>query len=210
MPALLHELRSGSRTPREPCFAVLRRQCLSSPFVAILAATVFAPCLSAAQDQRAVYEKDVEFLLIELEKKAGHFFDVKGVDWPAVPSEAAQGQDHPPEPNGAREQEIRRFPSPIAPLPSSAPGAIRASQAQKGPAHDSVSIGPVWRHFARRPMSEFGRINLRTGHGDRPDRVLDAVKAFFGHGNGIPKGLSLARSLHLIRTWTYHENLANA
>ena len=84
MPALLHELRSGSRTPREPCFAVLRRQCLSSPFVAILAATVFAPCLYAAQDQRAVYEKDVEFLLIELEKKAGHFFDVKGVDWPAV------------------------------------------------------------------------------------------------------------------------------
>ncbi|HVR76450.1 MAG TPA: S41 family peptidase [Planctomycetota bacterium] len=34
--------------------------------------------------RQAVYAKDVEFLLVELEKKAGHFFKLKGIDWPLV------------------------------------------------------------------------------------------------------------------------------
>jgi C-terminal processing protease CtpA/Prc len=46
-----------------------------------------------AQSRRAsggagdVYVKDVEFLLAELEKQAGHFFEVKGIQWPAVEKE---------------------------------------------------------------------------------------------------------------------------
>ncbi len=84
MRTLRQEHRFGTRTAREPCFAVPRRQCFPSPFAAILAAIAFAPCLYAAQDKRAVYEKDVEFLLTELEKRAGHFFSVKGVNWRAV------------------------------------------------------------------------------------------------------------------------------
>jgi C-terminal processing protease CtpA/Prc len=37
-----------------------------------------------------VYAKDVEFLLAELEKRAGHFFKRKGVDWPAVSAQFRQ------------------------------------------------------------------------------------------------------------------------
>ncbi|MEK7950628.1 S41 family peptidase [Luteolibacter soli] len=44
--------------------------------------------LSAAADEKSdVYAKDVEFMLQELPKKAGHFFETKGVDWKSVSEE---------------------------------------------------------------------------------------------------------------------------
>lgn len=55
-----------------------RRRVLGS-----LLATAFVPRLGA-QDAKTDYAKDVEFLLAELEKQAGHFFAIKGVDWKAV------------------------------------------------------------------------------------------------------------------------------
>jgi carboxyl-terminal processing protease len=42
------------------------------------------PKAAAAESKSEVYARDVEFLLAELEKKAGHFFKLKGVDWAAV------------------------------------------------------------------------------------------------------------------------------
>ena len=38
----------------------------------------------AADDKSDVYAKDVAFMLDELPKKAGHFFETKGIDWKAV------------------------------------------------------------------------------------------------------------------------------
>lgn len=82
---LLRDLCSKTRMLRRRSgSAVLTRPSLPALIVVVLGTTMLSPCLDAAEDKRAVYEKDVEFLLIELEKKAGHFFDVKGVDWPAV------------------------------------------------------------------------------------------------------------------------------
>jgi carboxyl-terminal processing protease len=44
--------------------------------------------LSAAADEKSdVYAKDVAFMLAELPKKAGHFFELKGIDWKAVSAE---------------------------------------------------------------------------------------------------------------------------
>jgi len=56
---------------------------------ALLAAAVvvsFAAAVASSkeEDRAAVYAKDVEFLLDNLEKKAGHFFKLKGIDWAAV------------------------------------------------------------------------------------------------------------------------------
>jgi hypothetical protein len=44
------------------------------------------PGVAFAQGARKpeVYARDLQFLLDALEKKAGHFFKVKGIDWPAV------------------------------------------------------------------------------------------------------------------------------
>lgn len=40
-----------------------------------------------AEDKKDVYEKDVEFMLTELPKKAGHFFETKHIDWKKVSEE---------------------------------------------------------------------------------------------------------------------------
>ncbi|MHC4166203.1 MAG: S41 family peptidase [Planctomycetota bacterium] len=42
------------------------------------------PQSPVSQGNAETYAKDVEFLLVELEKRAGHFFSPKGVDWPQV------------------------------------------------------------------------------------------------------------------------------
>jgi carboxyl-terminal processing protease len=42
------------------------------------------PAGRAAESKPEVYAKDVEFLLTELEQKAGRFFQLKGIDWPTV------------------------------------------------------------------------------------------------------------------------------
>jgi hypothetical protein len=57
-----------------------RRRLLAGVVVALAAGAA----LPGDEDRSAVYAKDVEFLLENLEKKAGHFFKVKGVDWAAV------------------------------------------------------------------------------------------------------------------------------
>jgi len=41
----------------------------------------------AAKGDKEVYTKDVDFLLRELPKKAGHFFETKGIDWKQVTTE---------------------------------------------------------------------------------------------------------------------------
>ncbi len=41
----------------------------------------------SAETEKDVYARDVEFLLVELPKKAGHFFETKGIDWNAVSAE---------------------------------------------------------------------------------------------------------------------------
>jgi carboxyl-terminal processing protease len=44
-----------------------------------------APASAAPEGEaKAGYAKDVEFLLTELEKRAGHFFTLKKIDWPKV------------------------------------------------------------------------------------------------------------------------------
>jgi glutamate carboxypeptidase len=52
--------------------------------VLMLLAVAGSVAVPAADPPAAVYAKDVEFLLTELEQRAGHFFPVKQVDWPAV------------------------------------------------------------------------------------------------------------------------------
>ena len=52
--------------------------------VSILCATVAASQLRISAAEPADYAADVEFLLSELEQKAGHFFALKGIDWNAV------------------------------------------------------------------------------------------------------------------------------
>jgi carboxyl-terminal processing protease len=44
----------------------------------------FLLTIRAAENTRPAYEKDVEFLLTGLERQAGHFFQLKGIDWPTV------------------------------------------------------------------------------------------------------------------------------
>jgi len=61
--------------------AVPRRRFLAAFVVALAAAAAFS---EDASHPAAVYAKDVEFLLDECEKKAGHFFKLKGIDWAAV------------------------------------------------------------------------------------------------------------------------------
>jgi hypothetical protein len=58
----------------------------SIPRRRVLGGLLAAACLPRlhAQEARPDYAKDVEFLLVELEKKAGHFFELKGVQWKAV------------------------------------------------------------------------------------------------------------------------------
>lgn len=49
--------------------------------------TLFAVALAAASvraGDAARYRKDVQFLLDELEKRAGHFFERKRIDWKSV------------------------------------------------------------------------------------------------------------------------------
>jgi len=41
----------------------------------------------AADEKSDVYARDVEFMLQELPKKAGHFFELKGIDWKSVSAE---------------------------------------------------------------------------------------------------------------------------
>ncbi len=54
-------------------------------FLLTATAPLLLPRLGSAQDQpAAVYEKDVDFLLKELPKKAGHFFALKKIDWDKV------------------------------------------------------------------------------------------------------------------------------
>lgn len=50
--------------------------------LAVVVTLTFAT--ATAEDRSAVYAKDVEFLLDRLEKKAGHFFALKGIDWKKV------------------------------------------------------------------------------------------------------------------------------
>ena len=65
--------------PTPPGLAALRVM-----LVTVLGASSLLPGLAAAEPASDVYAKDVEFLLVELEKKAGHFFKLKGVDWTVV------------------------------------------------------------------------------------------------------------------------------
>jgi hypothetical protein len=60
---------------------VPRRRFLAALVVAFAAAAAWP---EEASHPAAVYAKDVEFLLDECEKKAGHFFKLKGIDWAAV------------------------------------------------------------------------------------------------------------------------------
>lgn len=50
----------------------------------VLLALALAAAPVLAGDASSVYRKDVQFLLDELEKRAGHFFERKKVDWKAV------------------------------------------------------------------------------------------------------------------------------
>ncbi len=67
-------------------FSRLARRIFSpcAPYLAIMIAAVSCRCVRAAERAPEVYANDVEFLLTGLEKKAGHFFQQKGVDWAAV------------------------------------------------------------------------------------------------------------------------------
>jgi C-terminal processing protease CtpA/Prc len=59
----------------------VRRRFLAALVVALAAGVAFP---KDETHPPAVYAKDVDFLLENLEKKAGHFFKLKGVDWAAV------------------------------------------------------------------------------------------------------------------------------
>lgn len=54
---------------------------------ALLVALAAAPLTRGAEREPATYAQDVEFLLAELPRRAGHFFAAKGVDWDRVASE---------------------------------------------------------------------------------------------------------------------------
>jgi carboxyl-terminal processing protease len=49
-----------------------------------MAAFASQVCSVSADEKDDVYAKDVAFMLEELPKKAGHFFEAKGIDWKAV------------------------------------------------------------------------------------------------------------------------------
>jgi carboxyl-terminal processing protease len=59
-------------------------------FLLTAAAPLLLPHLSRAQAKPAVYEKDVDFLLRELPKKAGQFFTLKKIDWKKVTDQFAK------------------------------------------------------------------------------------------------------------------------
>ncbi len=61
-----------------------RRRFLTAAASAVLAACAAGAAWPKGDDRSAVYAKDVDFLLDNLEKKAGHFFKLKGIDWTAV------------------------------------------------------------------------------------------------------------------------------
>ena len=54
-----------------------------------LSCALLSPATAADKPaaKASLYEKDVEFLLVELEKQAGHFFAIKGIDWRVVEKE---------------------------------------------------------------------------------------------------------------------------
>jgi hypothetical protein len=65
----------------------LRPESRRAAFAALAAACVVSAAALASgkePDRSAVYAKDVDFLLDAFEKKAGHFFKQKGIDWAAV------------------------------------------------------------------------------------------------------------------------------
>ena len=53
-------------------------------FLAGATAAIWLPCRAAADAGGKVYARDIDFLLAEFEKQAGHFFEAKKIDWPAV------------------------------------------------------------------------------------------------------------------------------
>ena len=57
------------------CFSIKSRNAAY-----VLAALLLHPSILPAQEKNTAYAADVDFLLTELEKKAGHFFPVKSVD----------------------------------------------------------------------------------------------------------------------------------
>jgi C-terminal processing protease CtpA/Prc len=63
----------------------MKTHILNRPLAALaIALALFPVALRAADRAPEVYGKDLDFLLTTLEQKAGHFFPLKGVDWPAV------------------------------------------------------------------------------------------------------------------------------
>jgi carboxyl-terminal processing protease len=68
----------------QPRFDPTRRRALKLLGLSIGASLGSGGIFGESPRKPDVYAKDVEFLLDELEKKAGQFFKVKGVDWAAV------------------------------------------------------------------------------------------------------------------------------
>jgi carboxyl-terminal processing protease len=95
VPILLHGEDAGetSTVPRvasicrgRPASASDMRE--SAPAFALPPAWVASRVLAQGRPRgTAVYEKDVTFLLSELEQQAGHFFELKQIDWKAVEKE---------------------------------------------------------------------------------------------------------------------------
>ncbi len=71
------------------------KACLNNPFPAMQrrhfltlgTSAVLLPGKVSADAGRDVYVRDIDFLLAEFEKQAGHFFAVKKIDWPTVTRE---------------------------------------------------------------------------------------------------------------------------
>lgn len=64
---------------------ITQKSTLRALLIGAIALPAFSPGPGAAAESGPeVYAKDLEFLLPELERQAGHFFKLKGVDWPAV------------------------------------------------------------------------------------------------------------------------------
>jgi len=64
----------------------LWRACAHRFFLSLMLTLVLAACCwsGAAADESPDYVADVRFALDELEKKCGHFFELKGIDWKKV------------------------------------------------------------------------------------------------------------------------------
>ncbi|MDB6071057.1 MAG: hypothetical protein JWL81_2228 [Verrucomicrobiales bacterium] len=63
-----------------------RRRFLTAS-AATAAATILPIARTRADAGAAAYAADIDFLLAEFEKQAGHFFELKKIDWPAVTKE---------------------------------------------------------------------------------------------------------------------------